>query len=218
MLQLVEGNDRLPLEALQQFVSARLDPLSVHQSAKLLDGYRLTTPGAGHQRLLGPPGLVVSNRQQERGTQLGQVVEAVLVAQVVQVITDLVSDSQGLAIASQHRHHLRPRAGPQCTQLERHFERWSGFLAIDLQHLIDAQRPGISRPDQLGPLSQTEGPMAGRGMPGKLPTVRRFGQQAVPLSHEQVTDIERHRHPLGDVHRLFAVPLVVVVLDVVMDQ
>ena len=88
--------------------------------------------------------------------------------EVIEIVTNLICDSQRFAVACQHFMHILAGLGESGAQPQRNFKRRRCLLPEDVEHFLHAHRSLSSGPTQLRALAQAKGTMTRRRDPDHL--------------------------------------------------
>ena len=185
---------------------------------------QLPPPHLGELFLLVALGFFVRDGEQQRGAQAGEVVGVAGFAEVGEVVSNLISDTEIFAILAEHFGDLLVLAevGGDGAEPQGDLECGRGFLPENIEHLHGLERLGVALPNQLRALAAAEvalavgGDLQHRGalFGGK----GCFAEETIAFADEQIADVQRHGEAVFFVQSFFTVTLGVFVLDVVVDE
>ena len=155
--------------------------------------------------------------QDQREAYLLQIVGIGFTLEVLDVVLDLIGDAQRLAVLAEDVVRVVVRRAETRPQTQRHLEGRRGLLSEDIEHFDRRQRLGVPRPPQLAALPPAQRDVSLRRQRHHVRPAQ-LCEQAVSLAHQEVADVERHRHADIGVQRRTAVALRIGILDIVVDE
>ena len=142
--------------------------------------------------------------------------------EIVDVVADLVGDAKRVAVAAECLVDVGAGSAVGRADAKRNLKGGRRLAAEDVDDFRRRERSWAARPRKLRALAQAQLPVPD-GRDASHRGAHRRGRVAgceepVPLADQQISRIERHRNAMLDVQSPGAVPCVVIVLDVVVNQ
>src|SRR5688572_4962079 len=99
-----------------------------------------------------------SDREEQARTHARNVVGLAFLAEVAEVVADLVCDPESFAEGAEHVADflMLLRAGVEGAKTQRDFERRRSFAAEDFEHLQRSKRAGLAHPAQFRSLAAAQ--------------------------------------------------------------